>query len=112
MVLLFKSYLSQRSHHAYVQARLWKTLVMHNIWGLRTMEDGKEGRNLIGKAILSDLYVGSNQPNIPQEALLISRIEAILPQPSSATTKHNLIYKYPSIQAIENNKVLFAMEAL
>ena len=88
-----------------------KPLVMHNIWGLRTMEDGKEGRNLIGKAILSDLYIGNNQPNIPQEALLISRIEAILPQPSSATTKHNLIYKYPSIQAIEDNKVLFRDES-
>ena len=83
-----------------------KPLVMHNIWGIRTMEDGKEGRNVIGKAILSDLYIGDNQPNIPKEALLISRVEAILPKPMVEKTKNNLIYKYPSIQSIENNRVI------
>lgn len=69
---------------------------MHNVWGVRTMENGAEGRNIIGKAIISDLYVGANQPNVPKEGLLINRVEGITIKPTD-TKSHNLIHKYPSI---------------
>jgi len=82
-----------------------KPLVMHNVWGVRTLEDGKEGRNIIGKAVITDLYVGGNQPNVPEAGLLINRVEGIT-KPTK-TTSHNLVYKYPSIKNIKDNSVYF-----
>lgn len=83
-----------------------KPMVVHNAWGVRTMEDGKEGRNIIGKAVISDLHVGGNQPNVPQTSLLISRVEGITIKPAN-TKSNNLTLKYPSIKAIKNNTVFF-----
>lgn len=83
-----------------------KALVMQNIWGVRTMEEGKEGRNVIGKAIISDLYVGANQPNVPENGLLINRIEGITIKPAN-TKSNNLVQKYPSVKAIKDNTVFF-----
>ena len=83
-----------------------KPLVMHNVWGVRTMEDGKEGRNVIGKAVITDLYVGENQPNVPESGLLISRVEGITIKPANPKS-NNLTYKYPSIKTIKDNTVFF-----
>lgn len=83
-----------------------KPLVMHNVWGVRTMEDGKEGRNIIGKAVITDLYVGANQPNVPEQGLLINRVEGITIKPANPKS-NNLIQKYPSIKNIKDNTVFF-----
>ncbi|WP_041963351.1 SH3 domain-containing protein [Sulfurospirillum cavolei] len=83
-----------------------KALVMQNIWGVRTMEDGKEGRNVIGKAIISDLYVGANQPNVPEQGLLINRVEGIMIKPANPKS-NNLVQKYPSVKVIKDNTVFF-----
>ncbi len=83
-----------------------KALVMQNIWGVRTMEDGKEGRNVIGKAIISDLYVGANQPNVPEQGLLINRVEGITIKPANPKS-NNLVQKYPSVKVIKDNTVFF-----
>lgn len=83
-----------------------KPLVMHNVWGVRTMEDGKEGRNVIGKAVITDLYVGANQPNVEEKALLIHRVEGITTKPANPKS-NNLVYKYPSIKSIHDNTVFF-----
>lgn len=83
-----------------------KALVMQNIWGVRTIEDGKEGRNVIGKAIISDLYVGANQPNVPENGLLINRVEGIMVKPANPKS-NNLVQKYPSVKVIKDNTVFF-----
>ncbi|AOO65550.1 SH3 domain-containing protein [Sulfurospirillum halorespirans] len=83
-----------------------KALVMQNIWGVRTMEEGKEGRNVIGKAIISDLYVGANQPNVPENGLLINRVEGIMVKPANPKS-NNLVSKYPSVKTIKDNTVFF-----
>jgi len=83
-----------------------KALVMQNIWGVRTMEDGKEGRNVIGKAIVSDLYVGANQENVPEKGLLINRVEGIMIKPANPKS-NNLVSKYPSVKTIKDNTVFF-----
>ncbi|AHJ13284.1 SH3 domain-containing protein [Sulfurospirillum multivorans] len=83
-----------------------KALVMQNIWGVRTMEDGKEGRNVIGKAIVSDLYVGANQENVPEKGLLINRVEGIMIKPANSKS-NNLVSKYPSVKTIKDNTVFF-----
>lgn len=81
-------------------------LVMHNVWGVRTMEDGKEGRNIIGKAVVTDLYVGANQPNVPEQGLLINRVEGIMVKPANPKS-NNLTQKYPSVKSIHDNTVFF-----
>lgn len=83
-----------------------KAMVMHNTWGVKTMEDGKEGRNVIGKAIISDLHVGENQPNVPTSSLLINRVEAMLIKPANTTT-NNFVLKYPSIKSLKDNTLFF-----
>lgn len=83
-----------------------KPVVMHNIWGVKTMEDSKEGRNVIGKAILSDLHVGQNEPNVPKSSLLIARVEGILVKPKD-TVNHHALYKYPSIKTLKDNTLFF-----
>ncbi len=83
-----------------------KPLVMHNVWGVRTLEDGKEGRNIIGKAVITDLYVGANQPNVPESGLLINRVEGITLKPAHPKNNSRLS-KYPSIKTIKDNTVFF-----
>ncbi|WP_333804402.1 SH3 domain-containing protein [Sulfurospirillum sp.] len=83
-----------------------KPLVMHNVWGVRTMEEGKEGRNIIGKAVVTDLYVGANQPNVPEAGLLINRVEGIMVKPAN-TKSNNFTQKYPSVKSVHDNTVFF-----
>lgn len=85
-----------------------KAMVFHNMWGVRTYEDGQEGRNVIGKAIISDLYLGNNQSNVKQEALLLSKAKGIVIKPDMPSfIHHNLAKVYPSIENIANNLVYF-----
>lgn len=49
-------------------------LVLHNIWGLRTLKDGIEGRKVIGKSIVSDLFLGKDMEDIDKNNTLINRI--------------------------------------
>ncbi len=32
-----------------------KAMAMHNVWGIKTNQNGKDGRTIVGKAIVSDL---------------------------------------------------------
>ena len=51
-----------------------KAYAMHNIWGIRTQNGG---RYIIGKAVITDLYVGENLLESDKNALLINRIKSI-----------------------------------
>jgi cell wall-associated NlpC family hydrolase len=83
-----------------------KPMVVHNTWGVRTMEEGAEGRNVIGKSIVSDLHVGENESNVPKNALLVSKVEGLLIQPKNETATHPFL-KYPSIKALRENTLFF-----
>ena len=53
-------------------------LVFHNIWGVKTIDsNGKEGRNIIGKAIVSTLNPGNTFKNYSNKFSLLNRIESI-----------------------------------
>ena len=49
-------------------------LVLHNIWGIRTIKNGVRGREIIGKSIVSDLFLGKNLKHIDKDNMLISRV--------------------------------------
>ncbi|MFK5881046.1 MAG: SH3 domain-containing protein [Sulfurospirillum sp.] len=61
----------------YIGNKKGDIVVLHNLWGIKTKEDGKEGRYIIGRAIISDLYLGKNLDNIEIKSLIISKIEGI-----------------------------------
>lgn len=49
--------------------------VLHDVWGLRTLQnETQEGRKIIGKIALTSLEIGKDIPSINQEKLLIYRV--------------------------------------
>lgn len=54
-------------------------LVLHNIWGLRTVSFwGKEGREVIGKTVISSLELGSDVKGLKKKQLLLNRVSGIV----------------------------------
>ncbi|BBG66547.1 putative lipoprotein [Hydrogenimonas sp.] len=51
-----------------------KVYVMHNIWGVKMREDR---RYIIGRAVISTLYLGKDLPDVDPEALLIRRVDSM-----------------------------------
>ncbi|MDD5717412.1 MAG: SH3 domain-containing protein [Sulfuricurvum sp.] len=53
-------------------------MVMHNIWGIRTLnKSGKTGRHIVGRAIISTLELGSDLEEYDPSMKLLSRIESM-----------------------------------
>lgn len=53
-------------------------LVMHNIWGIRTIDkSGNKGRTIIGKAVISTLELGSDLADFDPDKKLLSRTESM-----------------------------------
>jgi len=86
-----------------------KVMVMHNAWGLKTSSFGTEGRHILGKAIISDLYIGENLSKVKKESLLISRAEGLVIKPDVPSYYINpLVMAYPDVVAVKNNQVYFS----
>ncbi|WOE70332.1 SH3 domain-containing protein [Hydrogenimonas thermophila] len=51
-----------------------KVYAMHNIWGIRTQNNG---RYIIGKTVITDLHLGENLIDSEKDAILIKRIKSI-----------------------------------
>ncbi|WP_331774108.1 SH3 domain-containing protein [Sulfurospirillum sp. 1612] len=78
----FQSLIYLRGHiMLYVGTINHVAMVLHNIWGLKTNINGKEGRDIIGKTVISSLYLGKNHDNINQKTLLIERVEGMVIHP-------------------------------
>jgi len=85
-----------------------KVMVMHNAWGLKTSNFGTEGRQILGKAIISDLYIGDNLSDVKKESLLITRVEGMVVKPDMPSYYVNpLVKAYPDIVALKNNQIYF-----
>lgn len=92
----------------YIGQKDGKTMVMHNTWGLKIKEGDSEGRLVIGRSIISDLYLGSNQDNIIEETILIKKIKGIVVKPQIQTKEiHPLAKAYKQITKVEENLVYF-----
>ncbi|WP_104721959.1 SH3 domain-containing C40 family peptidase [Helicobacter mesocricetorum] len=52
-------------------------LAIHDIWGLRTLQNEKEGRKILGKIIITPLDIGKGVETISQNSLLINRISGM-----------------------------------
>lgn len=80
--IAFQSLIYLRGHiMLYVGSYHERAMVMHNLWGLKTQDGGVDGRYIIGKSIISDLYIGKNLKNIKEGTLLISRVKGMVIKP-------------------------------
>jgi hypothetical protein len=53
-------------------------LVMHNFWGVRTLDkEGNKGRHIIGKAVISTLELGIELENYDPDMKLLNRVESM-----------------------------------
>jgi hypothetical protein len=57
-----------------------KVAVFHNLWGIRTKDffSGKDGRFIIGKAIITSLEPGKELPNLGPNANLLPRVDGMI----------------------------------
>ena len=58
-----------------------QAIVLHDTWGIKTKSHGSMGRYIIGKTIISNLYIGKKLNNVEKKSLLMRRIEGIMIQP-------------------------------
>ena len=58
----------------YIGEKMGKAYVMHNMWGIRTAENG---RIIIGRAVITNLYLGKGLPGVDCSALLINKITSM-----------------------------------
>lgn len=58
----------------YIGKKRGKAYVMHNMWGIRTEGNG---RIIVGRAVITDLYLGENLPGVARGALLINKITSM-----------------------------------
>lgn len=105
----FESLLYLHGHiMLYIGTQNGKSMVMHNTWGIAVEKEGKEQRDIIGKAIVSDLYLGENQNNIIEKSLLIKRLKGFVIKPLNIATGLNPITKaYKQVTSIRGNTVYF-----
>lgn len=56
-----------------------KAIIFHNTWGIPTRDaSGREGRKIIGKAIISTLHLGKELPHIdPEKGVFLNRLEGM-----------------------------------
>lgn len=53
-------------------------MVFHNIWGIRTIDkNGKKGRNIVGKAVISTLGLGSELEDFDPDNSLLTRAQSM-----------------------------------
>jgi len=63
----------------YIGAPSGRPLIFHNVWGLKTRDcRGREGRQIIGKAVITSLYPGAELSQLDRDdGLLINKIAAL-----------------------------------
>lgn len=108
--IAFESLIYLRGHiMLYVGVYNGKVMVMHNLWGIRTQNSGVDGRYIIGKSIISDLYLGANLPNLKKGTLLISRVKGLVVKPNMPPINtNNFVKAYPDIVKFRDNILYFA----
>lgn len=77
--IAFSTLIYMRGHiMLYVGVKNNEPLVMHNVWGVRTRQFFTEGRNIIGKTVITTLEPGIELFNVNQESTLIKRALGIV----------------------------------
>ncbi|WP_457596926.1 SH3 domain-containing protein [Hydrogenimonas sp.] len=71
----FRTLLYMKGHiMLYVGQLKGRAYALHNLWGIRTEEGG---RIVVGRTVVSDLWLGANIPRADESALPIHRLESM-----------------------------------
>lgn len=54
-----------------------KILVIHDMWGIRTLKDSVEGRIILGKTVITTLDVGNNQSDYAENSALLHSLKSM-----------------------------------
>jgi len=74
----FKTFVYKKGHILlYVGTYKGTVVVFHNIWGIRTIKSGKEGRLVVGRAVFSSLTIGSHQRDFDSDASILKNLKSI-----------------------------------
>ena len=52
-------------------------MILHNMWGVRTLIDGEEGRVVIGRTVISTLEIGKELEGYQSEKSLLSKLKSM-----------------------------------
>jgi hypothetical protein len=53
-----------------------KIMIFHNTWGIKTINMGEEGRNIVGESVISTLYIGKELYNYDYNSNLIDKLKS------------------------------------
>jgi hypothetical protein len=74
----FETLLYKKGHILlYLGTYKGKIAVLHNAWGIRTLDNGKEGRYILGKTIISSLELGKELKDYDEESGLLAKISSM-----------------------------------
>ena len=63
----------------YLGSRGGRAMILHDVWGLRTEESGREGRRLIGRVAVTTLIPGAELPELKRpEGLLLHGLRSLV----------------------------------
>ena len=54
-----------------------KAVMLHDVWGLRTVQDGREGRHILGRVVISTTQPGAELSNIQDATSLLGRMQGM-----------------------------------
>jgi hypothetical protein len=78
----FMSLLWMRGHiMLYLGQYRDESVVFHNIWGLRVVEEGDDARHVLGRAVVSGLRLGRELPALKDGVTLMDRLGAMVTLP-------------------------------
>lgn len=74
----FETLLYKQGHILlYLGAYEGEVTVLHNVWGIKTLKDGIEGRSVIGKVVISSLEIGKEREDYNPEKGILSQIKSM-----------------------------------
>ena len=53
-------------------------IIFHNMWGVKTKKDGKSGRFIVGKSVISTLEIGKELKYYDKEHSILSKVKGIV----------------------------------
>jgi hypothetical protein len=81
-----------------------RALIFHNVWGIKTKDfRGREGRKIIGKAVITTLYPGDELSCLDPEGLLIKNISGmtiLTPEKQNEQIQQNVIPATKNINGV------------
>lgn len=74
----FETLLYKKGHIVlYVGIKNDKIIIFQNVWGIKTLHNGAEGRFIIGKTVFSTLQMGSNLFDFDKSASLLKSLKSM-----------------------------------